>query len=85
VEDGLVKIIVEFSESELAEIRRVTGISAIQAAVRRLLTDSLMIKRREEIAEKFISGEWGVELDGFESARRLDREKSRKHAEKWRR
>ena len=41
------------------------------------------LQRRREIAEKFISGEWGVELEGFEADRTADREAARRHAELW--
>ena len=29
-----------------------------------MVTDALMLKRREMLAQKFIAGQWGVELAG---------------------
>ena|ERR1700676_1026896 len=46
--------------------------------------DKAMLARRREIAEKFISGEWGVELEGFEAGRAADREAAKKRAKLWR-
>jgi hypothetical protein len=43
-----------------------------------------LLQRRKELAEKFISGEWGAELAGFESGRAADRESARARAELWR-
>jgi len=46
--------------------------------------DKAMLKRREEITQKFINGEWGVELAGFEEARAADRAAAKEHASRWR-
>ena len=46
--------------------------------------DKAMLKRRREIAKKFISGEWGVELDGYEAGRAADRRSARERASRWR-
>jgi hypothetical protein len=32
------------------------------------VTDALMLKRREKLAQKFIDAEWGVELKDFEAS-----------------
>ncbi len=68
------KVTVEMSDSEVREICRVTGERKKGPAIRKLVTDALQMKRRERIAEKFISGEWGAELKGFEAAQAADRE-----------
>ena len=68
------KITVEISDSEIEEICRVTGQSKKGPAIRKLVTDALMLKRRENLAKKFIAGEWGVELKGFEAGRAADRQ-----------
>ncbi len=47
-------------------------------------TDQPLLERRREVAEKFISGEWGVDLEGFESGRAAERESARARAESWR-
>lgn len=44
---------------------------------------STTIESRRTIAEKFISGEWGVELEGYEASRDANREQARLHAERW--
>ena len=43
-----------------------------------------MLNRRKEMTRKFVSGEWGVEMAGFEQARKADRAKQRKLATAWR-
>jgi hypothetical protein len=62
------KITVEIPDSEIKEICRVTGESKKGPAIRKLVTDALLLKRREKLVEKFITSEWGVELKGFEAA-----------------
>ena len=59
------KVTVELSDSELKEVCRITGQSKKGPAIRMLVVDTLMLKRRERLAEKFISGEWGVHLPSF--------------------
>jgi plasmid stability protein len=46
--------------------------------------EAAMLARRREIAEKFLSGEWGAELEGFEEGREDDRRKSAERAARWR-
>jgi len=79
-----VKITVELPDSELKEICLYTGEKKKGPAIRKMVTDALMIKRREAMAQKFISGEWGTKLAGFEEGRTQDRRKSKKSAESWR-
>ena len=66
------KITVEISDSEMKEICRVTGQNKKGPAIRKLLTDALRLNRREMLAQKFISGDWGVELKGFEAGQVAD-------------
>src|SRR5260370_14209501 len=61
------KITVEISDSDLREICRVTGERKKGPAIRKLVTDALLMKRRERLAQKFISREWCVELKGIEA------------------
>jgi hypothetical protein len=42
------------------------------------------LSRRRQMTRKFVSGEWGVELAGFEEAREADRRKARSRAVAWR-
>jgi hypothetical protein len=67
------KISVEISDSELREIRQVTGERKKGPAIRKLVVDALQLQRRKRLAQKFIDGEWGVELKGYEESRELDR------------
>jgi plasmid stability protein len=46
--------------------------------------DKATLKRREELTRKFISGEWGVELAGYEAAQEADRRSATKLARAWR-
>jgi len=78
------KVTVELSDSELKDVCRITGEKKKGPAIRKLVVDALMMKRREEIAGKFISGELGVELTGFEAGRAGDREAAKRHSAKWR-
>jgi len=78
------KITVELPEDEIREICEFTGISKKGPAIRKLLTDSVMLQRRTRISEKFLSGEWSAELDGFEMGKEEDRHSARTLAEQWR-
>jgi hypothetical protein len=61
------RVAVDFSDAELNEICRFTGEAKAGPAIRKLILDVLMLRRRELIAQKFITGEWGVELAGYEA------------------
>jgi hypothetical protein len=78
------KVTVEFPDSDLKEICRVAGERKKGPAIRKLVMDALLMKRREAIANKFISGEWGVELAGFEAGRAADREIAKQRAARLR-
>jgi len=78
------KITVEISDSELKEIRHFTGEKKKGPAIRKMVADALMLRRRQAIGEKFISGKWGTDLTGFEKARTTERQEAGKQAGKWR-
>lgn len=78
------KITVELSDSDLKEICRVTGEKKKGPAIRKLVMDALTLKRREKLAQRFISGEWGVELKGFEEAQAADQQSARENEQSWR-
>lgn len=78
------KITVELSDSELKDICRFTGEKKKGPAIRKLVVDALMLKRRKEIAQKFIDGEWGAELKGYEEGQAADRKAARDLEERWR-
>ena len=46
--------------------------------------DKAMLKRRSQITRKFVTGEWGLELKGYEEARKAERLKELKRANLWR-
>jgi hypothetical protein len=78
------KITVELPDSEMREICRVTGQKKKGPAIRKLVADALMLKRREAVAQKFISGDWGVALQGFEQAQAIDKQENSNDATNWR-
>lgn len=78
------KITVELPENDVRDICRVTGIDKKGPAIRKLVDHALMLERRKDLSQRFLTGEWGVELDGFEAARTSSREEARTLAEAWR-
>ncbi len=44
------------------------------------MEEALQQQRRALIVQRFLSGEWGVELEDFEADRRLDRERDQARA-----
>ncbi len=69
------KVTVELSNSEMSEILDLTGERKKGPAIRRLMEEALQLRRRARIAQKFLNGEWGVELDTYEAD--LERERRR--------
>jgi hypothetical protein len=67
------KVTVELSEKEMAEVLEFTGERKKGPAIRRLMEEALQQRRRARIAQRFLSGEWGVELEGFEADQERDR------------
>jgi len=78
------KITVDLPAQDLKRICEMTGIRKKSPAIRKVLQDSLRLRRRAEISEKFLRGEWSAELEGFEAARDRDRCASQSLAELWR-
>jgi hypothetical protein len=78
------KITVDLPDSELKEICFFTGETKKGPAIRKMVTDALMMKRREMLSQKFISGEWGVELAAFEEGKSRDRQADKKRGQSWR-
>lgn len=67
------KISVELSDREVRDVIRFTGEKQKGPAIRKLVVDALMLRRRAFSTEKFMSGQWSAELKGFEKLRALDR------------
>src|SRR5688572_5714158 len=42
------------------------------------------LKRRKALTQKFVAGEWGVDLAGCESAREADRRSAKSRDNSWR-
>jgi hypothetical protein len=78
------KVTVDVSASELSEIRMYTGEKKKGPAIRKMVLDALMLKRREKMVQRFVSGAAGTRLDGIEAARASDRRQSKQLANKWR-
>ena len=78
------KISVELSDSELKDICRLTGERKKGPAIRKLVVDALMMKRRGDLAGKFIAGKGAMELSDFEPSRAADRKAARRQAARWR-
>jgi plasmid stability protein len=47
--------------------------------------DPRMLERRKAIVQKFLSGEWGTEFQGFEEGRAADRKSAEARNKTWRR
>jgi hypothetical protein len=69
------KVTVELSDQEMAEVIELTGERKKGPAIRRLMAEALQQRRRARIAERFLSGEWGVDLEGFEADQERDRQR----------
>jgi len=67
------KVTVELSDQEMAEILDLTGERKKGPAIRRLMEEALQLRRRAQIAQRFLSGEWGVELETFEADQERER------------
>ena len=65
-----------------AELLR-AGLAASSRAIG-VHADAAMLRRRREIVEKFLSGDWGTELAGFEAGRAADRESAEVRDRTWR-
>jgi hypothetical protein len=78
------KITLEISDDELRDIRKATGVRKKRAAVRQLIENALMLERRREMTEKFLSGEWGVEYQGYDEYIAAQEAECRATEQRWR-
>ena len=78
------KITVDVPDAELREICDITGIRKKGPAIRRLIADSLQLRKRAQVAARFLSGEWSADLDSFEATRTADRRGAQTLSEAWR-
>jgi hypothetical protein len=70
------KVTVELSDKEMGEILAFTGERKKGPAIRRLMEEALQQRRRAHVAQRFLSGEWGVELESFEADQERDRQQA---------
>jgi len=71
-------------EETIADLLRT---SLEQSSSRQTLArvDASVLERRTGVAEKFLSGEWGVDLTGFREGRAADRDSAADRDRAWRR
>ena len=74
------KVTVELSDQEMAEVLELTGERKKGPAIRRLMEEALQQRRRAQIAQKFLSGEWGVELETYEADQEHERQRAQEIA-----
>jgi hypothetical protein len=74
------KVTVDLSDHEMQEILEFTGERKKGPAIRRLMEEALQQRRRARIARRFLSGEWGVELESYEADQERDRQREQELA-----
>ena len=74
------KVTVELSDIEMAEILDLTGERKKGPAIRHLMEEALQQRRRAQIAQRFLSGEWGVELESFEADQEREHQRDQEFA-----
>jgi hypothetical protein len=74
------KVTVELSDQEMAEVLELTGERKKGPAIRRLMEEALQQRRRAQIVQRFLSGEWGVELDTYEADQERERLRAQQSA-----
>ena len=74
------KVTVELSDTEMTEILEFTGERKKGPAIRRLMEEALQQHRRAQIAQRFLSGEWGVELESYEADHERERQRNQEFA-----
>ncbi len=74
------KVTVDLSDHEMQEILELTGERKKGPAIRRLMEEALQLRRRARIARRFLSGEWGMELESYEADQERDRQREQELA-----
>jgi len=74
------KVTVELSDAEMTEILELTGERKKGPAIRRLMEEALQQHRRAQIAQRFLSGEWGVQLESYEADQEHERQRNQEFA-----
>jgi hypothetical protein len=74
------KVTVELSDTEMTEILELTGERKKGPAIRRLMEEALQQRRRAQIAQRFLSGEWGVDLETYDADQERERQRDQEVA-----
>ncbi|QVL53089.1 MAG: hypothetical protein KFB97_01200 [Cyanobium sp. M30B3] len=64
----------------MAEVLELTGERKKGPAIRRLMEEALQQRRRAQIAQRFLSGAWGVELETYEADQERERQRDQEIA-----
>ena len=78
------KITVELSDAELREVCKATGQDKKGPAIRQLVHEALQLRKRAQVAQKFLSGTWSVDAKAATRARQNDRIAAQAVSEQWR-
>jgi hypothetical protein len=63
------KISVELSETQLAEIRQLTNEKQKGPAIKKLVLDALRLRKREALSDRIMTGEWSIEIPELKDLR----------------
>lgn len=69
------KVTMELPDNEMAKILDLTGECKKGPAIRRLMEEALQQRHRVQIAQRFLSGDWGVELETYEADQERERQR----------
>lgn len=67
------KITVELSDNELNDVMRFSGEKKKGPAIRKFIGTELMLKRRQELTGKVLSGAWDIEMPPWQEARNQEK------------
>jgi hypothetical protein len=71
-------------QETIADLLR-TGLEQSSSRQTLVRVDASVLEQRTDVAEKFLSGEWGVDLAGFREGRVADRNSATDRDRAWRR
>lgn len=70
------KITVEISEKDLRDVMRFSGAKKKGPAIAKFISHGLMLRRRRELADEVMAGNFRVELPDWEESRSRERKKN---------
>lgn len=71
-------------DETVSELLRSALAASSKGPVTAIRADASMLEKRKRIAEKYLIGEWGAELAGFEEGRSADRDAADTRERAWR-